>query len=76
MNKQTINELFEYKDGSLYWRINQGKVIAGTKTFLFFLKLLTANDKCSAAVQELTAIECLTLKYLLHAFSNFPTFGP
>lgn len=31
MNKQTINELFEYKDGSLYWRINQGKVIAGTK---------------------------------------------
>ena len=51
-------------------------VIAGTNTFLFFLKLLTANDKCSAAVQEFKAIECLTLKYLLQAFSNFPTFGP
>ena len=50
--------------------------MAGTRTFLSFLKLLTAKDKCNAAVQEFKATECFTLKYLLQAFSNFPTFGP
>jgi hypothetical protein len=51
-------------------------VIAGTKTFLFFLKLFTAKEICKAAVQELTAIEYFDPKYLLHVFSNFAVVGP
>ena len=51
-------------------------VIAGTKTFLFFLKLFTAKEICKAAVQEFTPIEYFDPKYLLHAFSNFKVVGP
>lgn len=31
MNQSLVIELFEYKDGSLFWRKNQGRIKAGTK---------------------------------------------
>lgn len=31
MNQELIQQLFEYKNGSLYWRFNRGKIKAGQK---------------------------------------------
>ena len=52
------------------------KVIAGTKTFFPFLKLLHKRARCKAAVHQFTAMLCLTSKCLLHSASNFCTSVP
>lgn len=31
LTKEYLQELFEYKDGSLYWRKSKGRIVAGTK---------------------------------------------
>jgi hypothetical protein len=31
VNTETAKNLFDYKDGSLYWKINQGRIKAGSK---------------------------------------------
>jgi hypothetical protein len=31
MNQDFVNELFDYKDGALYWKVNRGRIKAGTR---------------------------------------------
>lgn len=31
LTKEYLHELFEYRDGHLYWKINKGKITSGTK---------------------------------------------
>src|SRR5512139_898764 len=52
------------------------KVIVGTMTSSPGPTSIAASDRCSAAVQELTAIACLVSTYSAHWFSNCFTFGP